>query len=164
MKHLHVSFFTALWLALASAAHSETVKDREAAVRQDKARMEKDSRWIYNDVDEGFRAAKESGKPLMVVIRCVPCISCMGIDSQVLVENNELTPLMDQFVRVRVINANTLDLSRFQFDYDLSFSTLFFNADGTVYGRFGSWSHQKDGEKKAVASYRRSLEGALALS
>ena len=31
-----------------------------------------------------------------------------------------------------VINANTLDMSRFQFDYDLSFSTMFFNADGTA--------------------------------
>jgi hypothetical protein len=39
---------------------------------------------------------------------------------------------------VRVINANSLDLAKFQFDYDLSFSTIFFNADGTVYGRFGS--------------------------
>ncbi len=76
----------------------------------------------------------------MVVLRCVPCMSCMGIDTEVLVENPEITPLMDQFVRVRLINANAIDLSLFQFDYDLSFSILFFNADRTIYGRFGSWS------------------------
>jgi len=48
----------------------------------------------------------------------------------------------------RVINANALDLSLFQFDYDLSFSTLFFNADRSIYGRYGSWSHQKGCQAK----------------
>src|SRR5678815_2094315 len=128
-------------LALAGTS-AETVKDREGAVRADRAKMENDSHWIYNDWRKGFEEAKATGKPLMVVLRCVPCMSCMGIDAGVLTEP-ELAPLLDKFVRVRVINANALDLSRFQFDYDLSFSTLFFNGDGTVYGRFGSWTHQK---------------------
>jgi membrane-associated protease RseP (regulator of RpoE activity) len=71
--------------------------------------------------------------------------------------------LLDRFVCVRLINANTLDLARFQFDYDLSFSTLFFNGDGTVYGRFGSWKHQRDPQEATTAGYQRALEGALAL-
>jgi hypothetical protein len=64
---------------------------------------------------------------------------------------------------VRVINANALDLSLFQFDYDLSFSTLFFNGGGTVYGRYGSWTHQKNARDKTTAGYKRALEAALAL-
>jgi membrane-associated protease RseP (regulator of RpoE activity) len=70
---------------------------------------------------------------------------------------------LDQFVCVRLINANAIDLARFQFDYDLSFSTLFFNADGTVYGRYGSWVHQADPDAKETIGYRRALEGALAI-
>ena len=130
----------------------ETVKDREGALRSDKAKMEKGDRWVYNDVPQGFLEAKKRGKPLMVVLRCVPCLACMGMDASVLLENSRLSPLLDEFVRVRLINANALDLRKFQFDYDLSFSVLFFNGDGTLYGRFGSWEHQKNPQDKTTAS------------
>ncbi|HVR35094.1 MAG TPA: Trx7/PDZ domain-containing (seleno)protein [Methylomirabilota bacterium] len=139
-----------------------TVKDREAAVRGDKSAMEGNAHWIYNDFHRGFAAAQLTGKPLLVVLRCVPCLACAGIDARVL-EESELSPLLDQFVRVRVINANALDLSRFQFDYDLSFSTMFFNGDGTVYGRYGSWTHQKDARDETTAGFRRALESVLAI-
>ncbi|MEZ5431645.1 MAG: PDZ domain-containing protein [Verrucomicrobiales bacterium] len=128
---------------------AEAVKDREGAVRQDQAKLENSGRWIYNDVEKGFAEAARTGKPLLVTLRCVPCVACSGIDAQVLLEEATLKPLLDQFVCVRVINANTLDLSLFQFDYDLSFSVLFFNADRTVYGRFGSWTHQKNAQSRA---------------
>ena len=67
----------ALLLLAALAAvglHSsaETVKDREGAVRQDKAAMENDQRWAYNDLTRAFAEAKRTGKPLLVVLRCVP--------------------------------------------------------------------------------------------
>ena len=147
---------------LQSVSPGETVKDREAAVREDRTALEYDARWIYNDFRAGFAKAKQTGKPLLVVLRCVPCMSCAGIDAQVL-EEKELVPLLDQFVCVRVINANALDLSLFQFDYDLSFSTLFFNGDGTVYGRYGSWTHQHDPMNKTTAGFRSALEGAVAI-
>lgn len=148
--------------ALLTTALAETVKDREKAVRTDKAEMQNDARWIYNDWQKGFAEAKRTGKPLLVVLRCVPCLSCMGLDSSVLT-SAPLTPLLDQFVCVRLINANAIELAKFQFDYDLSFSTLFFNADGTVYGRYGSWSHQKDPTEKTTLGYQRALEAALAI-
>ena len=146
---------------LHSSAVAETVKDREGAVREDRAAMEKDARWIYNDFSRGLAEAKRTGKPLLVVLRCVPCLACAGIDASVLTEP-KLAPLLEQFVCVRMINANALDLSLFQFDYDLSFATLFFNGDGTVYGRYGSWRHQKDPQDKTTAGYQRALEAALA--
>lgn len=142
---------------------AETVKDREGAVRADRARFENDARWAYNDVQSGFKLAQATGKPLLVVLRCVPCLACMGIDTAVLMESDELSPLLDQFVCVRVMNANALDLTRFQFDFDLSFSTLFFNGDGTVYGRYGSWTQQKNSQDASLAGYKRALEQALAI-
>ncbi len=45
---------------------------------------------------------------------------------------------MDQFVCVRMPQVNNIDLTRFQFDYDLTLAIFFMNADGTVYGRFGT--------------------------
>lgn len=150
-------------IGLTTLAFAETVKDREGAVRNDKATLENDKRWLYNDVAQGFAEAKRTGKPLLVVLRCVPCLACMGIDSQVLLQESELAPLLEQFVCLRVINANALDLSKFQFDYDLSFSTIFFNADGTVYGRYGSWLHQKNAQEQATAGLKQALVGALAL-
>ncbi len=141
---------------------AETVKDRKAAVLEDRAKMQDDERWIYNDWKRGFEEAKRTGKPLLVVLRCVPCLSCMGIDASVLNEA-ELQPVLEKFVRVRLINANTLDLSLFQFDYDLSFSTMMFNGDGTIYGRYGSWTHQKDPYEKTTTGFKKALESALEL-
>ncbi len=62
---------------------------------------------------------------------------------------------------MRVINANALDLTKFQFDYDLSFSALIFNGDGTTYGRYGSWLPQKDPLNKTTASFKKALDAAL---
>lgn len=153
------------WLALtalATTAFAQAVKDRAAAVRNDREMMESDPRWIYNDYERGFVEARRLGRPLLVVLRCVPCLACAGIDASVL-EDPALAPLLDQFVCVRVINANALDLERFQFDYDLSFSAMFFNGDGTVYGRYGSWTHQKDPLDKTTTGFKRALEATLAL-
>ena len=152
---LVIAFFSTFSFAAA-------VNDREGAVRNDRATMEKDARWIYNDFQRGLTQAKWSGKPLLVVLRCVPCHSCAGIDASVLNEP-DLAPLLDKFVCVRIINANSLDLALFQFDYDLSFSTLFVNGDGTIYGRYGSWTHQKNPQDKTTAGYKEALEGALAI-
>jgi serine protease Do len=161
MKTLRL--LTPLLLAASlTTALADAVKDREGAVRKDKADMQGDSRWIYNDWQKGFAEAKRTGKPLLIVLRCVPCHSCMGLDASVLT-SQALTPLLDQFVCVRLINANAIELAKFQFDYDLSFSTLFFNADGTLYGRYGSWTHQKDPQEKTTVGYQRSLEAALAV-
>lgn len=157
-----ISTLTALLLSI-TCLTAETVKDREGAVRQDRATMSNNDRWIYNDYEKGFEEGRRTGKPVLVVIRCVPCLGCAGIDSAVLMANETLNPLLDQFVCVRVINANALDLTKFQFDFDLSFSTLFFNGDGTLYGRYGSWVHQKDQHDKTTAGYVKALEGALAI-
>ncbi|MEN3942663.1 Trx7/PDZ domain-containing (seleno)protein [Prosthecobacter sp. SYSU 5D2] len=156
MKRLILSF-----VLLGASAWAEAVKDREGAVRADRAAMENDKRWAYNDIESGFKQAQLTGKPLLVVLRCVPCLACMGLDSAVLMQGGELEPLLDQFICVRVINANALDLTRFQFDFDLSFSTLFFNGDGTVYGRYGSWTHQKNSADATVKGYQKALEAAL---
>ena len=70
---------------------------------------------------------------------------------------------MEEFVRVRMVQANAMDLTRFQFDYDLTFAAFFMNADGTIYGRFGSRSSQDAMENMSMPGFRLALEGALDL-
>lgn len=57
---------TLLLLALAPFALAD---DRLRAALKD---GEPKGDWIYDDLDKGFARAKASGKPLMVVFRCVP--------------------------------------------------------------------------------------------
>lgn len=148
---------------LPGLAAAETVADRKEAILLDRASLESDPRWIYDDYERGFAEARRTGQPLLVVLRCIPCRACAGLDAQVAVENAELAPLLDRFVCVRVVNANALDLARFQFDFDLSFTVLFFNGDGTVYGRYGSWTHQKNPQDQTIAGFRQTLEKVLEL-
>ena len=114
---LRCAFFAVAISPFTPNLFAATVPDRRAAVLDDRAKMENNESWIYNDWKRGFEEAKRTGKPLLVVLRCVPCMSCMGIDASVLSEP-DLQPVLDKFVRVRLMNANTLDLSLFQFDYD----------------------------------------------
>lgn len=155
-------FLLSCLLLSTSPLNAETVKDREGAVRADKEKMENHARWLFNDIDSAFAEAQRTNKPVLVVLRCVPCLACAGIDGAVM-DAPELDSLLDEFVCVRVINANSLDLERFQFDYDLSFSAIMCNADGSIYGRYGSWRHQKDPAEKSIAGFKATLDAALLL-
>ncbi len=72
--------------------------------------------------------------------------------------------MLRQFVRVRVIQGNGLDLERFEFDYDLTFAAFFLNSDGTIYGRYGTRSSQKEATRDiSLAGFAQALAGALEL-
>lgn len=70
---------------------------------------------------------------------------------------------MDRFVCVRIIQANGMDLSQFQFDYDLTFAAFFMNADKTLYGRFGTRSDKKAMRDISMEGLGAALAGALEL-
>ena len=77
--------------------------------------------WIYNNIDAARSEAKRSNKPLFVTFRCVPCHACNGFDAEG-AKNNQLIVRLDQeqFVAVRQVEMKGVDLSQFQFDYDLN--------------------------------------------
>jgi len=70
---------------------------------------------------------------------------------------------MEQFVTVRVVQAWGLDLARFQFDGELTIAVMFLDADGTVYGRYGSRASKEAERWLTTAGLRKAMEGALAL-
>jgi len=119
--------------------------------------------WIYDDLDAGVAEAKKTGKPLLVVLRCVPCVTFKGFDKSVASrEDPDLAALMDKFVCVRIVQGYGLDLSLFQFDFDLNWSLVLMNADRTIYGRYGSKCGEKgNAARVTIEGLRKALEAAL---
>lgn len=141
-----------------------SAQERELKVRNDKKNVEGDGYWIYNDLPTGIKRAKESKKPLLVVFRCVPCEACAQLDEDVVQRDSRVRELLDKFVCVRIVHANGMDLSQFQFDYDQSWSAFFLNADMTIYGRYGTRSHQTESKDDvSLEGFSKALAGALDL-
>lgn len=157
-------FLSVLALALALALPVQAQNPREKKVRDDKVKVEADGFWIYNNLPKAFEEAKKEAKPIVVVLRCLPCEECVKLDDNIVDKDPTLRPLLEKFVRVRVVSTNGLDLSTFQYDYDQSFAVFLLNADGTVYGRFGTRSHRTNwvGDV-SLDGLAKALEGALEL-
>jgi len=122
-------------------------------------------RWIYKDVDAATAEARRTGRPLLVLFRCVPCQCAAELDRQITRGGAALDQLLDRFVCVRVVQMNGVDVRRFQFDRDLSLAALFLNADGTVYGRYGTRAVQQRTAMThiSLASFLRAMERVLDL-
>lgn len=60
---------------------------------------------------------------------------------------------------------NGVDLGLFQFDYDQTLAAFFLNADGTIYGRYGTRAGNgaSSSTHVSLASFGKSMERALAL-
>lgn len=143
---------------------SVTAQTREEKVRDDRKKVEADGYWIYNDLARGVAEAKQSGKPMLVILRCIPCDECVKLDDDLVNQDKRVRPLLDQFVRVRLVSANGLDLSLFQFDTDQSFAGFLLNGDGTIYGRFGTRSHRTTwAGDVSIEGLAKALQGALEL-
>jgi hypothetical protein len=121
--------------------------------------------WIYDDWPRAVAEAKATGKPLMVVLRCVPCPPGKALDLAVMQPDKGLAELEKKFVCVRIIQGNRLDLDLFQYDYDMSWAAMFLNADKTIYGRYGSRdAHGPESDRLlSGAGFRKAAERALAL-
>jgi hypothetical protein len=137
---------------------------REQKVRNDRKKVEAEGFWIYNDLGKGFAEARRTGKPLLVTLRCIPCEACVKLDDDLVNQDRRVRPLLEKFVRVRLVSANGLDLSLFQFDTDQSFAAFLLNADRAIYGRFGTRSHRTSwSDDLSIEGLAKALQGALDL-
>jgi serine protease Do len=160
MFRIALSVAFVLVLALPAAAQNP----RDKKVLDDRKKVEAAGYWIYNDLPKAFDEAKKSGKPMVVIFRCIPCVECVKLDDDLVDTNRVLRPLLDRYVRARVVSTNGLDLSLFAYDYDQSFACFLLNADGTIYGRFGTRSHRTNwvGDV-SIEGLAKALEAGLAL-
>ena len=166
MKRLSSTVFPSLlMLLLLSSLQTELLaQTRQQQVLGDKLKFEATGSWFYNDLEKGFETAERLKQPMLVVLRCIPCEECVKLDDDLIEVNPLLQQLLKSFVRVRVVGTNGLDLSMFQFDTDQSFAAFIFNADGTLYGRYGTRSDRKEWKDDvSVEGLGKALEAALEL-
>ncbi|MFN8854159.1 MAG: Trx7/PDZ domain-containing (seleno)protein [Planctomycetaceae bacterium] len=156
--------FIALLAVTPSSLRAQEKPTRQQKVLADREKVLAEGFWIYNDLDRGLAEARQTGRPLLVALRCLPCEQCVKLDEELIEQHAEVRPLLDQFVRVRLVAANNLDLRLFQFDTDQSFAVFFLNAEGTIYGRFGTRSDQIQwADDVSIEGLARAMEGALEL-
>lgn len=119
--------------------------------------------WVYNDIAKAIEQAKKENKPLFVTFRCIPCGACRGFDAEVASGSDRVAELArEHFVSVRQIEMKGVDLSQFQFDYDLNWAAMFIHPDGTVYARYGTQSAEGPDAYNSIdsliATMRRVIE------
>ncbi|HSH95651.1 MAG TPA: Trx7/PDZ domain-containing (seleno)protein, partial [Roseimicrobium sp.] len=120
--------------------------------------------WIYNDLEKAKEAARRENKPIFVTFRCVPCKSCASFDAEVAKGSELITTLArTQFIPLRLVEMKGVDLSQFEYDFDLNWAAMFINADGTVYGRYGTQSAQGPDAYNSVESLQKAMLRALDL-
>jgi hypothetical protein len=159
--HRSVLLVLTLWFAFTGLARAQT---RDQQLQNDRAKVEADGFWIYNDLPRGYAEAKKTCKPMLVILRCVPCVECVKLDDDLVNKDPRVRPLLDKFVCVRIVSTNGLDLGLFQYDYDQSFAAFMLNADNTIYGRFGTRSHRTSwADDVSIEGLAKALQGALEL-
>jgi hypothetical protein len=47
-------------------------KSRDELVLEDRANLKGNAEWIYDDFETAKERAQASGKPMMIVLRCIP--------------------------------------------------------------------------------------------
>src|SRR6476659_2381752 len=97
---LRPTVYLAVLLAACAAAEAQT---REEKVLADRKKVEAEGFWIYGDWAKGLAEAKKSNKPLLVVLRCIPCEECVKLDDDLVNQDPVIRPLLDKFVCVRIV-------------------------------------------------------------
>lgn len=71
MKLYLAAILMAFVVAPASSAQ-DVQKKRRDAVLNDKKQLDLDDYWVYDDFEKGRKEAEKTGKPMLVVFRCLP--------------------------------------------------------------------------------------------
>ncbi|MBM3840084.1 MAG: hypothetical protein FJ398_19385 [Verrucomicrobia bacterium] len=69
MRHITGIILGSLILTSLTAFAAE---DRRQRVLDDRTQVQAQGDWVYNDLGKGTEEAKRTGKPLLVVLRCIP--------------------------------------------------------------------------------------------
>ena len=59
-------------LATISIQAQDVQQKRRDAILNDKKYFDLDEFWVYDDFEKGRQEAEKTGKPLLVVLRCLP--------------------------------------------------------------------------------------------
>lgn len=140
------------WLEILGPARGRSPESQEKVVWRD-------------DLAAAMKEARDTGRPLFVTLRCLPCKQCAGFDAAVLEGGPALDLWLKRFITVRITDARDLDLrllpvAEYQ-DLDLSWWGWFLSPGGRVYGVFGGRDHVSDTTRISVPALMATLERVL---
>ena len=72
-------------------------------------------------------------------------------------DNEEIKELRKKFVCVRLVQMKGVDVSLFQFDWNVMITAIFMSADGMIYARYGS----PDPRALSTAGFKKTMERVL---
>ena len=87
------------WLILVSCVLAQTRRKRFATtVARSKPKV-----FGFTMIwPRGLPKRAETGKPMLVVLRCLPCTECVKLDDELVDKHPRVRPLLEKFVCVRV--------------------------------------------------------------
>jgi len=78
-------------------------------------------------------------------------------------QNNQIAEARKDFVCVRIGQMNDVDLARFEFDYDTTWSSFFLDANRNVYSRYGGRDHRAADARMNTESLIQTMSEVLAI-
>ncbi|MGY8653577.1 MAG: thioredoxin family protein [Verrucomicrobiia bacterium] len=122
-------------------------------------------KWRGN-LNAALAEAREKNRPLFATFRCLPCKQCSSFDQDVLDGGPRLTPLLTQFITLRITDAEALDLRLFPVaefqDLDISWWGYFLSPQGQIYAIYGGKDHVSDKTRISEESLANTMERVLA--
>lgn len=89
-------------------------------------------------------------------------MDCKQFDGQV-VRLEKIKDVADKFVRVRLTRVDNVDLSLFEFDYDLTMMIFFMNAEEKIYARYGGRDATGPDARQSLEGLRYTMQSVLAM-
>ncbi|HEV8608252.1 MAG TPA: thioredoxin family protein [Tepidisphaeraceae bacterium] len=118
------------------------------------------------DLQKALAEAKEQNRPLLISLRCLPCKQCSAFDKDVMEGGPLLSPLLSQFITVRLTDAKAIDLRFLPVhgyqDLDISWWGYFLSPEGKLYAIFGGKDHVSDATRISPEALAVTMKRVLA--
>ena len=153
--------------SLVLAFVAQAIADDDLRQRLKDANAEQSDLWIYNDIQQAMDEAKKQGKPLFVTfsLRTLQSLRLplMQTSPMATIECRGLCWRKRKFICVRQVEMKGVDLSLFQFDYDLNWAAMFISHDGVVYARYGTQSSEGPDAYNSIDGLLETMKRVLEL-
>src|SRR6266480_2860353 len=118
-----------------------------------------------DDLQKALAEAQAQNRPLLVTLRCLPCKQCSAFDKDVMEGGELLSPMLSQFITVRLTDAKAIDLrmlpvTGFQ-DLDISWWGYFLSPQGKIYAIFGGKDHISDATRISPQALATTMKRVL---
>src|SRR3954469_11352566 len=117
------------------------------------------------DLQKALAEAQKTNRPLFVSFRCPPCKQCSAFDKDVMEGGPLLSPLLSQFITVRLTDAKAIDLRLLSVqtyqDLDISWWGYFLSPQGRLYAVFGGKDHVSDATRISPEALATTMKRVL---